>query len=265
MREHSVMNQSRLREHLGFTLVELLAAIATIAILAALLLPVLNNTKIKAQRTKCLSNLKQLGLAWTLYYQDNNGLLVESYPTNNPNVWVQGDMTILSEATNVDFIRQGKLYPNAPATSLYRCPADKGVSIQGQTIANVRSYSMNSFMGARDPKIGPIPPSATDYRPFFAKDSDLKHPSRLWVMIDEDETSINDGFFLADPDARGWLDLPAKSPHRHSYSFPLSFADGQVQIWRHHRISGPAASLSQTEQPGSPDLQQLAEASTLLK
>ena len=72
------------RQPRGFTLLELLAVIATMTILAALLLPVLGKAKIKAQQTACLSNLRQLGLAWMQYYADNNGRLVESYPVNNP-------------------------------------------------------------------------------------------------------------------------------------------------------------------------------------
>ena len=54
----------------GFTLLELLAVVATIVTLAALLLPILTKAKIKAQQTTCLSNLRQLGFAWTLYYGD---------------------------------------------------------------------------------------------------------------------------------------------------------------------------------------------------
>jgi len=65
--------------------------VATIAILASLLLPILGKAKVKAQRTNCSSNLRQLGLAWVMYYSDNNGWLVESYPTN-ADAWVQGDM-----------------------------------------------------------------------------------------------------------------------------------------------------------------------------
>ena len=63
------------KKQFGFTLIELLVAIVTIAILASLLLPVLGRAKTKAQRTACFSNLHQLGLAWQIYHQENNGLL----------------------------------------------------------------------------------------------------------------------------------------------------------------------------------------------
>src|ERR1017187_10372092 len=151
------INSRRTFRPRGFTLIELLTVIATIAILAALLLPVLSKAKIKAQRTTCLSNLRQLGFAWVMYKDDNSGFLTESYPVNrsgdgvNPDVWVQGDMTKPDQAGNPDLIRQGKLYPYNQSVPLYHCPTDQGVSIGGQVVPTVRSYSMNCFMGARDP------------------------------------------------------------------------------------------------------------------
>jgi len=210
----------------GFTLVELLVAIAIIAMLAAMLLPSLSKAKSKGKRLACVNNLKQLSFAQQMYLADNNGRLPDNWPAKaqpalGTNLWVEGDMTVPADATNQVPIQKGELYPYAGHTGVYHCPADPS---QVAGTARVRSYSMNGWMGSRY--------MALEFQPggfrTFLRDSELATagPALLWVFIDEHENSIDDGWFLVTmDDTRPFASFPAT---RHDRAYDLCFADAHV-------------------------------------
>src|SRR5688572_6031232 len=88
----SVSAQSTVSPQRGFTLIELLVVIAIIAILAGLLLPALGKSKTAAQGISCMNNLKQLQIAWLMYAEDHNGMLVPNEWYTSVGGWVLGLM-----------------------------------------------------------------------------------------------------------------------------------------------------------------------------
>jgi prepilin-type N-terminal cleavage/methylation domain-containing protein/prepilin-type processing-associated H-X9-DG protein len=108
----------------GFTLVELLVVIAIIAILAALLLPVLIRSQDSAKSTKCVNNLRQFSLAAHMYWDDNNSqtFAYGGILTNNGEIYWFGWIGSGPEETRLFDPTQGALYPYL-GTAVDLCPA----------------------------------------------------------------------------------------------------------------------------------------------
>jgi prepilin-type N-terminal cleavage/methylation domain-containing protein/prepilin-type processing-associated H-X9-DG protein len=109
----------------GFTLIELLVVVAVVAILAALLLPALNRSKASAQRIRCISNLRQLGLATQLYWDDNNGnaFRYRGAATNGGDLYWFGWLARGSEGDRTFDPAPGALFPYLGKGGVEICPS----------------------------------------------------------------------------------------------------------------------------------------------
>jgi len=249
----------------GFTLIELLVVIAIIAILAALLLPALAKAKIKAQGISCMSNGRQLSLAWRMYADDSRDQLILSSDDGtggrnplNAYAWTLTHLSFSStDPKNWDptiDIMTRPLWPYNKSTGIYKCPADRSVVIDSSGVSHprVRSISMNFFLGGfagESAASGVGVRNWGDLYPIYFKLGDLNSlaaspsPSKTFVFLDEREDCINWGNFMTDmlgypskqtpsgnPGVYEWNeDLPASY---HNRACGLSFADGHSEIHR---------------------------------
>ena len=214
----------------GFTLIELLVVIAIIAILAAILFPVFAKAREKARQIACISNTKQLGLAFLQYVQDNDEALPQSGGNTTgiaacagvPSAsWVMTesiDGTTSSCASSKLPVPNGSLYTYVKSTQVYKCPSDSNAD------HDTLSYTMNSRLSGMT-------------------DASVQAPSGCILLVDENTNAgsghvLDNGNFAAPTvdlasGAPSWNDLPTT---RHTDGAVFSFYDGHSKWMRPERL-----------------------------
>lgn len=209
------MHNRTIRPARGFTLVEILVVIGIIALLSALLFPVLSRVREGGRTKACASNMRQLGMAYQQYVQDAG----RRYPGAaqkqkwfNGGHWIKGDMNYAPTAHALALdgspythqnkranVEGGAIFTYSKSAQLYVCPSDPDGRIKNL------SYSMNcALTGIHDVRI--------------------TQPAEIILLVDEHTT--NDGFFYTEGNTS-----TDHLTETHNGGGNLLFTDGHVKYY----------------------------------
>lgn len=215
----------------GFTLVELLVVIAVIAILSAILLPVLSRGKLSAQSAVCQSNLRELGTATQMYWNDNAGrsFSYSDGATNNGELYWFGWIENGTEGHRPFDLSVGALFPYSTSADVRLCPSPVWTfpqfELKGSNV--IFSYGCNSFVFG-----GPGHSVLNAVK--------IMHPADTVIMADAAEVNnFQPPASVLNPMFEEWyyvdLETNYSSPNnypnahfRHSRKANVTFADGHV-------------------------------------
>ncbi|HTV39927.1 MAG TPA: prepilin-type N-terminal cleavage/methylation domain-containing protein [Candidatus Sulfotelmatobacter sp.] len=241
--------RTKRRDVAGFTLIELLVVIAIIAILAAVLLPVLSRAKLKATEASCLNNQKQIGEATIMYVTDFNDNIMPDAAFNqkdatggindaggfwgppDPAIWISQASALKNVTADLQ-TKTNLLWQYAQNTGIYHCPGDTRLTLpigSGNTVGwAYDSYAKTDNFGG----------GGSGNEVPFKKMSQVRRPSETFAFVEQsDSRGYNLGTFemvWSSPSSITFVDIYAMY---HGDVNTFCFADGHVE---YHKWLDPA-------------------------
>jgi len=204
----------------GFTLIELLVVVAIIAILMAVLMPAMQRAREQGKRAVCLGNVKQFGVSWVLYADDNDQRIVNSCTIPNSEghdsterCWMEFYQDYDTQQ-RIDGIKRGAMWPYVGQLKIYKCPT----GIRGE----MNTYAIVDAMNGAMVSIPNVPRSV-----YVKRKTQIPRPGERLVFVDEGKTSVQS--WTIHYDRASWWDMP---PVRHGEGTDWSFADGHAEYWK---------------------------------
>jgi prepilin-type N-terminal cleavage/methylation domain-containing protein/prepilin-type processing-associated H-X9-DG protein len=241
-----------MRRKKAFTLIELLVVIAIIAILAGILFPVFAQAREKARAAACLSNMKQIGLAFTMYAQDYDEVAVATAIANGgPSLLpYTGVNTPTGNGATQNVLWHHLLHPYVKNFAVFNCPS-WGYGKYTGTYTSLGGYGAGCVTSV------PVARVAVPADTIFATEGD--------DVFDVNGNSSHFSYYLVDWDSR--LVTPNDNRQnvvsRHNGLVNVAFSDGHAKALPVERLSYPASfPHKHYPRPPEPDLWSLDKAAT---